>query len=815
MTWRYGMKTGILTVMVSLILALSSSTSAQPVNWQKIANFSYVYALAITASGDIFAAAGDTLYRSTDDGVHWSPMVLKLQPYNGIQYLVIAPNGNIFACSEMGSIYRSTDNGDTWTLLNTPANTTILGMACDSAGRLFIAGCFGGVMRSIDNGETWQTVLTNADIHGIVVGPSGDVIAGCFAGRGNRPGGFRSTDNGTRWQPYDIGFTSLSWNSSGTMFACNGCLEDFALSGIIGGGGPNIFRSKNNGLSWDTTAPRMGYDVLVTADGQVLAGGEKYVDRYGFSQEGGIITSLDNGDTWVNLSVGLTSDCVYALEKNSRGEIFAGTRDGVFHSIRTSPIEFINSDFYVHPSGDKMNSGVSPSQPIRSITDALSRIAADKDHPRTIYIANGRYNKAATGEAGDINVKSYVSLIGESEEGVILEGTQLAVDNCLGVSIERMSFIDAAINAEGCSPVLRNLTMNGSVGNSSGGSQRLRRGSPEASTSAKRIVPPMTSAHEPHPALNPSSAQGVTIGYGPGIRLSGSNALIEDVHIGGTTYDAGILMYGSSPTLRDVTLIRNTGWLSGGIRIEENSNPMVINSTIADNSGSELGAVHCNSGSHPIFVNTIIWNNSSPSIELHSFPNEDCSIAFSHCIVQGGVGNILLKNEGGSSSVLWMDGNMDMDPLFVDADHGDYRLRKNSPCMDAGTSVVIRDGDTLMHLTKDQYRGLAPDVGAYEYSDATGISADLSVPVSTMLNQNFPNPFNPTTTIRYAIARSGWTQLKIFNVLGREVATLVNEVKQPGTYSVQWDASGVPSGVYYYRMQSGEYMSAKKMLVLK
>ena len=123
------MKTGILTVMVSLILALSSSTSAQPVNWQKIANFSYVYALAITASGDIFAAAGDTLYRSTDDGVHWSPMVLKLQPYNGIQYLVIAPNGNIFACSEMGSIYRSTDNGDTWTLLNTPANTTLLGMA--------------------------------------------------------------------------------------------------------------------------------------------------------------------------------------------------------------------------------------------------------------------------------------------------------------------------------------------------------------------------------------------------------------------------------------------------------------------------------------------------------------------------------------------------------------------------------------------------------------------------------------------------------------------------------------------------------------
>jgi hypothetical protein len=84
-----------------------------------------------------------------------------------------------------------------------------------------------------------------------------------------------------------------------------------------------------------------------------------------------------------------------------------------------------------------------------------------------------------------------------------------------------------------------------------------------------------------------------------------------------------------------------------------------------------------------------------------------------------------------------------------------------------------------------------------------------------MLEQNYPNPFNPTTTIQYSIARSEWTQVKIFDVLGREVATLVNETKPPGTYTVQWNASGIPSGVYFYRLQSGAYTETKKLIMMQ
>jgi len=89
------------------------------------------------------------------------------------------------------------------------------------------------------------------------------------------------------------------------------------------------------------------------------------------------------------------------------------------------------------------------------------------------------------------------------------------------------------------------------------------------------------------------------------------------------------------------------------------------------------------------------------------------------------------------------------------------------------------------------------------------------VPTDFSLDQNYPNPFNPSTTICYQLPTQSHVALKIFDVLGREVATLVNEVKQAGTYAVQWDASGLASGVYFYRLEAGNFTSVKKLLLLR
>jgi hypothetical protein len=83
------------------------------------------------------------------------------------------------------------------------------------------------------------------------------------------------------------------------------------------------------------------------------------------------------------------------------------------------------------------------------------------------------------------------------------------------------------------------------------------------------------------------------------------------------------------------------------------------------------------------------------------------------------------------------------------------------------------------------------------------------------LAQNYPNPFNPSTTIRYQLPQDGMVTLKVYDILGSEVATLVNEQKAAGRFEVNFDASRFASGVYIYKITSGGYVSSKKMLLVK
>ncbi len=89
------------------------------------------------------------------------------------------------------------------------------------------------------------------------------------------------------------------------------------------------------------------------------------------------------------------------------------------------------------------------------------------------------------------------------------------------------------------------------------------------------------------------------------------------------------------------------------------------------------------------------------------------------------------------------------------------------------------------------------------------------VPKNYSLEQNYPNPFNPTTNINFSIPNSGLVKLVVFDVSGREVATLVNEVKPAGNYVVDYDASNLSSGVYFYRIDAGNFTETKKMLMIK
>ena len=94
-------------------------------------------------------------------------------------------------------------------------------------------------------------------------------------------------------------------------------------------------------------------------------------------------------------------------------------------------------------------------------------------------------------------------------------------------------------------------------------------------------------------------------------------------------------------------------------------------------------------------------------------------------------------------------------------------------------------------------------------------SSEYTVPVEYQLEQNYPNPFNPSTNIKYSIPEASFVQLKVYDILGNEVATLVNEEQSTGIYRVELDASALPSGVYFYRIQAASFVDTKKMILLK
>jgi hypothetical protein len=83
------------------------------------------------------------------------------------------------------------------------------------------------------------------------------------------------------------------------------------------------------------------------------------------------------------------------------------------------------------------------------------------------------------------------------------------------------------------------------------------------------------------------------------------------------------------------------------------------------------------------------------------------------------------------------------------------------------------------------------------------------------LGQNYPNPFNPATTINYSLPKAGNVKLTVYNTVGSKVATIVNEYKPAGSYSVKFNGTNLASGIYLYRLESGNYSAAKKFILMK
>ncbi|MCK5408437.1 MAG: T9SS type A sorting domain-containing protein, partial [Candidatus Krumholzibacteria bacterium] len=187
------------------------------------------------------------------------------------------------------------------------------------------------------------------------------------------------------------------------------------------------------------------------------------------------------------------------------------------------------------------------------------------------------------------------------------------------------------------------------------------------------------------------------------------------------------------------------------------------------------------------------------------------------------VGHSLVEGCGGSGPS-WnpsvgtdAGGNLDEDPLFVDGVGGDYHLSEGSPAIDAGdnsaTHLPLTDIDGNPRIV-----GVAVDMGAYEYVVATAVE-ESPIAVSG-LHAPYPNPFNPAVKIIYQLDTRQSVELSIYDVSGRLVRSLVDEVRDSGVHEAVWDGTDraggrVASGVYLVRLIAGTKIDNRKITLLK
>jgi len=269
-------------------------------------------------------------------------------------------------------------------------------------------------------------------------------------------------------------------------------------------------------------------------------------------------------------------------------------------------------------------------------------------------------------------------------------------------------------------------------------------------------------------------------------------------------HGGGIWCRGETLILTNVTIHNNSAIYNGGGIYGAGGILHLTNVTISDNFAGETGGGITGGDSSSTIVNSILWNNSPDQIDQIS-EDEDNNIS-----------NIFYSNVmGGWSGV----GNINTNPRFMDATNGDFRLQSGSPCIDAGIQdkmIIYNHGHDTLLVPQIDYAGSGPDIGAYEYGDPLALEQDNIInPRAYTLNQNYPNPFNPSTTIEFTLPKSEFVELKVYNILGREVSTLVSKKLNQGTHTYNFDGKNLASGIYYYQLVAGEYREVRKMILLK
>ena len=326
-----------------------------------------------------------------------------------------------------------------------------------------------------------------------------------------------------------------------------------------------------------------------------------------------------------------------------------------------------------------------------------------------------------------------------------------------------------------------------------------------------------------------SSRDGDTVLVSPGTYVENLDLLVKNITVASLFLITGDRQYIDQTTIRgDSTMPNSVVTIAGG----QSLSTVVCGFTITGGHGQKVDDFYMGGG--------ILIRDSSPLISGNLIT---LNVVSTSCAARGGgiaikgsanphvSGNTILFNSvnGLCDCICYFGGGIWIDstsnPLIGGGQSGGNNIYSNFA--DLG-GLVFREGKgDVVNVQYNYWGGGAPDSFAVFPYNQFDVSHWLSSPLAVrevekphlstqfLLQQNFPNPFNPTTTIRFYLFQSGRIDLSVFNVLGDRVATLVTGTLSAGHHELTWDPRDLPTGVYHYRLQSELHSETKKLLLMK
>jgi photosystem II stability/assembly factor-like uncharacterized protein len=793
----------------------------------------YVHALALipNASGGMNLLAGwNGAYLSTNQGTSWTTISSTFDQSYIQEFTVGSDSGGrtiLYAGTTIG-VFRSLDSGVNWTNLPGPGgNVLSLLVVADSAGGtdLFAGLQEGRIFRSTDAGTSWSySICGQLDVTALASshdGPGGTTLIAGLIGLG----GFVSNDTGKSWAAAESGLTDYLIK---TLVAFpNGSGGTNLFAGTLGGG---VYLSTNNGTSWTASSSGMvDIEVCVLAVAPNGSGGTNLFAGTSDVLYSTVFLSTDDGTSWSNTGMGaglgIFGDRVYAMATIPNGSggatLFVGTGSGVFRTT---------------------DNGASWSHVFDNVVFSLAyapngtggiNLIAGTNTDIDLSTDNGSSWEEVSGYGADALVASPNRSGGTNLLAGTGEGLLLSTDDGMTWAVINKSFGASNEWSDGAGPfavvpddfggsnVIAAVAYQGIyLTTNSGESWAQYNGGAAGVTNPTVNAFAVTTDAEggfnlvaATPGGTFLSTSGVA-GWTPLNSGLPGRTTIKALAVAGTnlfagTVGGGVWRYAMEPS----SSVVDAGWNLVSVPSDV---PDFRKSAVYPHSSSVAYAYESGYRRADTLRNGVGYWVDFDSAQTVVYTGagisqESVSVSPGWNVI-GSIGTIVAD-----TNIVSSPSGMTTSPFYSFS--GEYFASNNIYPGRAYWVKVDEPGQLILNASvkaapktaiKIRPTGEMPPLPPTE----KGVVKKL-VPKQFALAQNYPNPFNPVTTIRYDLPKESFVHLSIFNILGQEMRTVVNETEQAGYKSVSFDGSDLASGMYFYRITAGSFMDVKKLILLK